>query len=51
MPKQTARAYSRHSLEALQLMGKLIQLARKERKLTAQDLAERAGISRAASTY
>ncbi|MFG1357766.1 helix-turn-helix transcriptional regulator [Xanthobacter pseudotagetidis] len=29
------------------LLGKLIRLARIERKLTAQDLAERAGISRA----
>lgn len=46
MVKPAKRTYSRYSLEALQLLGKMIKLARTERKLTAQDLAERAGISR-----
>ncbi|WP_026182506.1 helix-turn-helix transcriptional regulator [Leeia oryzae] len=32
--------------EALTLLGMLIQIARKERKMTAADLAERTGISR-----
>ncbi|RLA46498.1 MAG: transcriptional regulator [Gammaproteobacteria bacterium] len=46
MAKPVIRTYSRYSQEALELMGKLIKLARKKRKLTAQDLAGRAGISR-----
>lgn len=45
MPKKT-RTYSSYTLEASGLMGKLIRLGRTERKLTAQDLADRAGISR-----
>ncbi len=46
MPKSITRVYSRHSLDAMQLMANLIRSARKERKLSAQELAERAGISR-----
>lgn len=44
MPR--ARTYSRAAREAVTLLGRLIRLARKERRMTAQDLAERAGISR-----
>ena len=46
MAKPATRTYSRYSRDAAQLMGKLIRLGRKERKLTVQDLADRAGISR-----
>ncbi len=46
MSKTSTRAYSRYCLEAAELLGKQIQLARKQSKLTAQDLADRAGISR-----
>lgn len=46
MSKTSTRAYSRYCLEAAELLGKQIQLARKLNKLTAQDLADRAGISR-----
>ncbi len=46
MPKSIIRTYSSYSREAVSLMGKLIRTARKERKLTAQELSERAGISR-----
>ena len=46
MPRIERRAYSRPSLEALALLGKLIQLARKQRRMTAAELAERTGISR-----
>ena len=46
MPKQTPRTYSRVTRHAVALLGKQINLARKERKMTAQELAERAGISR-----
>lgn len=46
MAKLATRTYSRYSRDAAQLMGKLIRLGRTEQKLTAQDLADRAGISR-----
>ncbi len=46
MPKPTTRTYSRYTHEASALLGGLIRAARKERKLTAQELADRAGISR-----
>lgn len=40
------RIYSRYTREALELLGRMIKLGRIERKFTAQDLADRAGISR-----
>ena len=46
MPKPVDRAYSRYASEAVELLGQLIRIGRIERKMTAQDLAERAGISR-----
>lgn len=46
MPKPTTRTYSRYTREVSALLGGLIRAARKERKLTAQELADRAGISR-----
>jgi transcriptional regulator with XRE-family HTH domain len=46
MPKSATRIYSRYTKEATTLVGQLIRLGRTERKLTAQDLADRAGISR-----
>ncbi len=44
--KPNTRTYSRYTRDASILFGKLIHAARKERKLTAQELADRAGISR-----
>lgn len=44
MPRR--RSYSRITRHALGLLGKLIRVARIERGLTAQALADRAGISR-----
>ena len=41
-----ARTYSRVTRHALAILGKLIRLGRLERGMTAQDLADRAGISR-----
>lgn len=41
------RTYSRATREATELLGKLIRLSRKERKMTENELAGRAGISRA----
>lgn len=42
-----ARTYSRYTREAATLLGKQIRLGRKQRQWTEQELAERAGISRA----
>ena len=46
MKKTLTHTYSRYGSDAVQLIGNLIKVARKERKLTAQELSERAGISR-----
>lgn len=46
MPKSITRSYSRYTRNATTLLGGLIRAARKERKLTAQEVADRAGISR-----
>jgi len=46
MPKSITRTYSRYSRDAATLLGALIREARNEHKLTAQELADRAGISR-----
>lgn len=46
MSKSSLNAYSRYSQDALALLGGLIRTARIERKLTAKEIAERAGISR-----
>ncbi len=46
MPRKRTRTYSRYSLESVALLGRLIRLGRRERRLTAQDLADRAGITR-----
>lgn len=46
MSKVSMRAYSRYSREVMTLLGSLIRTARKERKMTAQEVADRAGISR-----
>ncbi|TVS19131.1 MAG: XRE family transcriptional regulator [Gammaproteobacteria bacterium] len=40
------RSYSRVTQHALSLLGKLIRVGRTERGMTAQELADRAGISR-----
>jgi len=45
MPKKT-RTYSAYTLDAAHLLGKLVRYGRTSRKMTAQDLADRAGISR-----
>ncbi len=46
MSKVSVRTYSRYSLDAITLFGTLIRAARKERKMTAQEVADRAGVSR-----
>lgn len=46
MKQAKTQPYSRYSTESVQLMSSLIKVARKERKLTTQEIADRAGISR-----
>lgn len=46
MAKPKARTYSRYALQALELLGTLVRTRRTEMKMTAQQLAVRAGISR-----
>jgi transcriptional regulator with XRE-family HTH domain len=46
MVKPSVRPYSRIANHAVVLLGRQIRLARKERNMTAQELAERAGVSR-----
>lgn len=46
MPKSITRTYSRYSRDASALLGGLIRTARIERKLTTQQVSDRAGISR-----
>lgn len=46
MPKSAVRTYSRYTEEALSLLAGLIRAARLEKKMSAQEVADRAGISR-----
>ena len=46
MTKPTHRIYSRQNLEALELLGQMIRVGRIDRKITAQEMSNRAGISR-----
>ena len=46
MARVQKRTYSKPASEAARLLGRLIRLGRKERKLTTEELAGRAGISR-----
>ncbi|MFN0193524.1 MAG: helix-turn-helix transcriptional regulator [Aestuariivirga sp.] len=46
MPKPATRPYSRYSRDAAALLGQLIKRTRIERRITVEDLAERAGLSR-----
>ena len=46
MAKPAHRTYSRQNLEALELLGQMIRVGRIDRKMSAQEIASRAGISR-----
>jgi len=46
MAKKSTRSYSGYTRQALSLLGMLVRAGRIERKMTAQDLADRVGISR-----
>jgi transcriptional regulator with XRE-family HTH domain len=46
MAKPANRAFSRQNLEALEVLAQMIRVGRIERKMSAQEVANRAGISR-----
>ena len=46
MAKPSTRTYSRYSRDAARLLGMMIRTARIESRLTIEELAERAGVSR-----
>jgi transcriptional regulator with XRE-family HTH domain len=46
MAKPANRAFSRQNLEALELLAQMIRVGRIDRKMSAQEVANRAGISR-----
>lgn len=46
VPKPKVRPFSRVGRQAITLLGRQIKLARKQRRMTAQELADRAGVSR-----
>lgn len=46
MAKPSTRTYFRHSRDAARLLGLMLRVARIERQLTVEELAERAGVSR-----
>jgi transcriptional regulator with XRE-family HTH domain len=46
MPATQKRTYARYTRQGLTLLGKMIRLGRKQRKMTEHDLAERLGVAR-----
>jgi transcriptional regulator with XRE-family HTH domain len=46
MAKPASRAYSRQNHEALEVLAQMIRAGRTDRRMTAQEMANRAGISR-----
>ncbi len=46
MPATQRRTYARYTREGLALLGKMIRLGRKQRKMTEHELAERLGVAR-----
>lgn len=46
MPATKKRSYARYTIAAVELLGTLVQLERKSRRMTAQEMADRLGIDR-----
>ncbi len=46
MPASSKRNYARYAIAAAELLGTLIQIERKSRKMTAVDLSDRLGVDR-----
>lgn len=46
MPASKKRIYARYTMAAVQLLGTLVQVERKSRRMTALELADRLGVDR-----
>lgn len=46
MPASKKRSYARYTIAAVELLGLLVQVERKSRGMTAQDMADRLGVDR-----
>lgn len=46
MPASKKRSYARYTIAAVDLLGKLIQIERKSRRMTGQEMANRLGVDR-----
>jgi transcriptional regulator with XRE-family HTH domain len=46
MPASKKRSYARYTITAVELLGRLVQIERKSRRMTARDLADRLGVDR-----
>lgn len=46
MPASKKRNYARYTIAAVKLLGTLVQLERKARRMTAQEMADRLGVDR-----
>ena len=46
MPASKKRSYARYTIAAVELLGLLVQVERKSRRMTAQDMADRLGVDR-----
>lgn len=46
MPASKKRSYARYTLAAVGLLGTLVEVERKSRRMTASDLAQRLGVTR-----
>jgi transcriptional regulator with XRE-family HTH domain len=46
MPASKKQSYARYTLAALERIGQLVAIARREQRMTAQDLADRIGVAR-----
>jgi transcriptional regulator with XRE-family HTH domain len=46
MPASKKRSYARYTIAAVELLGTLVQLERKSRRMTAKEMADRLGIDR-----
>lgn len=46
MPASKKRSYARYTLAAVELLGRLVQIERKSRRMTGQEMAHRLGVDR-----
>jgi transcriptional regulator with XRE-family HTH domain len=46
MPASKKRSYARYTIAAVELLGTLVQIERKSRRMTIQEMADRLGVDR-----